>query len=72
MNVAKPTSRNVSIGISNRDIIDTSPLKYDILVHIQLLDNGPSDTGSGVSALNDLTHVDDMIVVDQDEDVPVG
>ncbi len=62
----------IPIGVCNRDIVDASPLKYHILVHIQLLNNGRCDFARRVSALNDLTHVDDMRRIGEHEGVPVG
>ena len=72
MNIGNARSVQSPIGVCNRDVIDASPLKYYILVHIQLLNNGLSNTGSGVSALNDFTHVDDMRRIGEHEGVPVG
>jgi len=72
MDIANSRSGYTLIGVRNRDIVDASPLKYYILVHIQLLNNGSCDFGSGVSTLNDLTHVDHMRRIAKHEDVPIG
>ena len=72
MDIVNSRAGYIPIGVCNRDIVDASPLKYYILVHIQLLDNGPCDIGGGVSALNDFAHVDDMRRIGEHEDVPTG
>ncbi len=60
MNIAKSRFGYILIGIRNRDMVPASPLKYHILLHIQLLNHGPGYIGGRVTTFYDFAHVDDL------------